>query len=326
MSSSLFLAIAVAMTLLVAGWVLRPLLARRASAARARRAKTTQPGVPAVDRNRRVRRAGIAASVALPLLAGGLYVLLGEPAAMSDGNQLDAQAAFDTLPATAMREELAAHLARNGRDARGWIMLARLEFEHDRYDEAAGAYRRAIDASRKVDADPGIWCEYADALGMAQGGSLAGKPREFVQHALARNPDFPKALEMAGSAAFEAREYTLAAKYWRTLVDAMPEEAPARRELAAAVTRADLLAQSSGAPATSRGALLYDTHCVACHDKQVHWRDGRLAKDWTSLTAQVRRWQANVGLRWPDATIDEVVRYLNTTIYRFPDEAPKQTG
>ncbi|MCC7326415.1 MAG: hypothetical protein IT521_06380 [Burkholderiales bacterium] len=326
MSFPLFLAIVAAMTVLVAAWVLRPLLARRASATRARRVDNGTPAGRGERRIRRGRGTGIAASIALPLLAGGLYLLLGEPAAISDGNELDAQAAFDALPATAMREELTAHLVRNKRDARGWIMLARLEFEQDRYAEAAEAYRRAIDANRKVDADPAIWCEYADALGMAQGGSLVGRPREFVQQALARNPDFPKALEMAGSAAFEAREYTVAAKYWRTLADAMPEEAPARRELSAAATRADLLAQSSGAPATSRGALLYDTHCIACHDKQVHWRDGKLAKDWTSLEAQVRRWQANVGLRWPDATIDEVVRYLNTTIYRYPDQARIQKG
>ncbi|MEO8508380.1 MAG: cytochrome C [Betaproteobacteria bacterium] len=77
--------------------------------------------------------------------------------------------------------------------------------------------------------------------------------------------------------------------------------------------------------AASRGALLYDTHCVACHDKQVHWRDSRLATDWTSLKVEVRRWAANIGLRWPDATVDEVVRYLNSTIYRFPDQAKKQT-
>lgn len=86
---------------------------------------------------------------------------------------------------------------------------------------------------------------------------------------------------------------------------------------------APVIAQAPAA--TSRGALLYDTHCIACHDKQVHWRDGKLATDWTSLKVQVRRWAANIGLRWPDATVDEVVRYLNTTIYRFPDQAKKQT-
>ena len=85
-------------------------------------------------------------------------------------------------------------------------------------------------------------------------------------------------------------------------------------------------AQTSATPAPSRGELLYRTHCIACHTTQIHWREKKLVTDWTTLTAQVRRWQANVGLNWPDRTIDEVVRYLNTTIYRFPDQAAKQTG
>ena len=89
---------------------------------------------------------------------------------------------------------------------------------------------------------------------------------------------------------------------------------------------APLLAQAPIQPAASRGQLLYETHCIACHDTQVHWRERRLATDWASLSAQVRRWQANSGLQWTDEEIDAVVRYLNRTIYRFPDQAPKQRG
>jgi len=84
-----------------------------------------------------------------------------------------------------------------------------------------------------------------------------------------------------------------------------------------------LLAQ---APPASRGALLYETHCIACHDTQIHWRGRTLVIDWTSLSTQVRRWQANANLNWTDDEIDDVVRYLNATIYRFPDHAPKQVG
>jgi hypothetical protein len=47
--------------------------------------------------------------------------------------------------------------------------------------------------------------------------------------------------------------------------------------------------------ADSRGALLYSTYCVGCHTTQVHWREKKLAT-WTSLKAQVRRWQSNAGL------------------------------
>ena len=35
----------------------------------------------------------------------------------------------------------------------------------------------------------------------------------------------------------------------------------------------------------ARGELLYSTHCIACHNEQVHWRDKKLVKDWISLRA-----------------------------------------
>ena len=89
-----------------------------------------------------------------------------------------------------------------------------------------------------------------------------------------------------------------------------------------------LLAFPSASPAQSpsRGELLYTTHCVACHTKEVHWRARRLATDWTTLADETRRWQRSLGLQWSDDEVDDVVRDLNTTIYRFPDQAPKQTG
>lgn len=89
-----------------------------------------------------------------------------------------------------------------------------------------------------------------------------------------------------------------------------------------------LLALPAPVPAQSpaRGELLYSTHCVACHTREVHWRARRLATDWATLADETRRWQRNLGLQWSDGEVDDVVRYLNTTIYRFPDQAPRQTG
>lgn len=68
----------------------------------------------------------------------------------------------------------------------------------------------------------------------------------------------------------------------------------------------------------TRGALLYSTHCVTCHTTQMHWRDDKKAYDWDSLKFQVRRWQGNAGLVWTDADIAEVSRYLNESIYHYP--------
>jgi mono/diheme cytochrome c family protein len=70
-------------------------------------------------------------------------------------------------------------------------------------------------------------------------------------------------------------------------------------------------------PAASRGALLYSIHCGGCHSLEVHWRDRKIARDWTSLRAQVRRWQTNAGLGWSDQEIVDVTRYLNDQYYHF---------
>ena len=85
-------------------------------------------------------------------------------------------------------------------------------------------------------------------------------------------------------------------------------------------------AQSPPQPTVSGGALLYETHCIGCHSKQIHWRERKLATDWASLAAQVRRWQANTGLQWTNEEVDEVTRYLNRTIYMFPEDSPKRIG
>lgn len=79
------------------------------------------------------------------------------------------------------------------------------------------------------------------------------------------------------------------------------------------------VAQPSTTP--SRGQLLYTTHCIECHNTQVHWRDQRLAGDWDGLMLQVRRWQATAALGWDDADIVEVSRHLNDTFYRYPQSS-----
>lgn len=75
--------------------------------------------------------------------------------------------------------------------------------------------------------------------------------------------------------------------------------------------------------AETRGRLLYNTHCIACHTTQMHWRNDRLAYDWDSLKIQVRRWQTTAGLGWDDADISEVARHLNDTIYHHPQTADR---
>lgn len=178
--------------------------------------------------------ASIVAGATILGLAVGVAVLVGAvggPGAAGD----------DAPHATVTREALAAHLERQPRDGRAWVLLARLEFEAERFQPAADAYAKGLAASRKAALDPALWCEYADALAMAQGARLEGRPRELIERALALDARHPKALEMAGSAAYERGDYAAAQRYWRALLAQVPESSPAYRELSAAIARAGRL-------------------------------------------------------------------------------------
>jgi len=189
-----------------------------------------------------MRAAYVASGVAIVGLAIAAAILVvGVPEAEAP----DAGA----LPVT--REALKTHVARAPRDGRAWVLLARAELEVDRFREAADAYERGLATSRKAALDPGVWCEYADALGMAQGGRLEGRPRELIERALALNAAHPKALEMAGSAAYERGDFAAAARYWKQLLPQLAEGTPAHDELASAVARAERRA-AGRAPLTDR--------------------------------------------------------------------------
>jgi cytochrome c-type biogenesis protein CcmH len=182
----------------------------------------------------------VALGAGLALLALGLYLVLGHPYPLAPRQgAVPGIAAEASEAAPSVREQLALHLAGNPRDGRGWVLFARIEFDLDRFASAAEAYRKALEASVKVARDPGVWCEYADALAMAQGGILAGRPRELIERALAIDPGHARALEMAGSAAFEAGDFAGAARHWRLLLARLPDGTQAQREIELAAREAE---------------------------------------------------------------------------------------
>ena len=235
-SSVAFWIIAAVMVTIALAFVLPAFLLPRATPA-----MPTHPAIAATPRPR-LPWLALVPLLLLPVLAFGLYSIYGDPGAVSGVFGTTALTGVDPPTTPASRDELVRHLKRNPGDGRGFVLLARMEFASDQFAQAAAAYASAIALSSKVAADPAVWCEYADAVGMAQGGTLAGKPRELVVRALALNPAFPAALEMAGGAAFEAQDYATAARYWRELLAQLPAQARARIELEAAIARADGLA------------------------------------------------------------------------------------
>lgn len=160
---------------------------------------------------------------------------------------LDAAATVGPRAASERRAELVALVEREPHNGRAWALLGFIDIEAGRYADSAAAFEKALAQSRKVALDPAVWCEYADALGMAQG-TLAGRPSEAIAKALALRPGHPKALEMAGSAAYERRDFAMAAQYWRSLIAQLPAGTRQHHELSAAIERAERLAATSLPP------------------------------------------------------------------------------
>ena len=194
------------------------------------RERSTMPA--ALTRSRRV---ALILAVALPLIAGVLYLTVGRPGALTEE---EAPLPTETGKGDYI-EQLQKHLSRQPRDGRGWVLLARAQADRNEFKAAAEAYEKAITVSGKVAKDPGVLCEYADALGMAQGGSLSGRPAELVAQALSIDPAHPVALEMAGSVAYGDGRYADAVRYWKQLLAGLAPGSERHGELSEAIARAE---------------------------------------------------------------------------------------
>ncbi|MBB5272012.1 hypothetical protein [Quisquiliibacterium transsilvanicum] len=102
-------------------------------------------------------------------------------------------------------------------------------------------------------------------------------------------------------------------------------ERPGEGQPAAGQAAQGVLAQppaAQGAPADDRGRALYEARCQGCHDRSVHQRAARIARDYSGVRAGVERWDREQGALWRPDEIDAVTRYLNSRYYRFPCAGP----
>ena len=160
----------------------------------------------------------------LPIAAGGLYWKLGSPDAFltpAESVAAHAGAHATTLAGIAeLVDALALKLERNPDDAEGWSMLARSLVFLQRDAQALAAFDKAI-ALAPADAD--LLADYADAAAVVQQGRLGGKPMQLVRRALKVDPGNPKALALAGTDAFDHRNYRTAAELWEAALAGSPQ-------------------------------------------------------------------------------------------------------
>jgi cytochrome c-type biogenesis protein CcmH len=194
-------------------------------------------------------------ALGLPILAVALYLRIGNPSASptlptaSQPSAMVPNAASENGDPSQQRIEanvasLAKRLEQSPGDADGWKMLARSYTSLERYGEASAAYAKAT-TLKPNDAD--LWADYAFALAMASGQKLQGQPVELVKKALQLDPENPKALELAGSAAFEAGDYRRAIDYWQKLIKKVPANSEVAESLSQRINAAKTRAGNAGA-------------------------------------------------------------------------------
>jgi cytochrome c-type biogenesis protein CcmH len=194
--------------------------------------------------------------ISVPLLAISLYFMLGTPAGLKP--QIPTAAMDEAHPATpeqfeAMVTWLAERLKTEPDNAEGWVMLARSYTALNRYQDASAAYTRAVTLQPN---NASVLADHADMLAMLKQ-TLQGEPEKIIQQALKIDPDNLKALSLAGSAAFERKDYSDAIKWWEKILNLLPADSPVVASVSASINEARGLAglpPVAAAPAGGKAA------------------------------------------------------------------------
>lgn len=157
-------------------------------------------------------RSVVVVSLLVPLVAGLGYWQLG---------------AYDRLVSVPMAQanespsveemviRLKERLKERPEDSEGWRFLGRSYVVLERFAEAAEAYQRVyeLDGER-----PETLTDLAEALSLKNGTSMVGRPQTLIDKVLEMEPEYPKALWLAGVGAFQGGEWQRSIDLWNRLI------------------------------------------------------------------------------------------------------------
>ncbi len=187
------------------------------------------------------RGLGYALAVALPAAAFGLYLWLGNPAALQApaAAMVAGDGGHDIMAMVAKVEE---RTRSNPEDVRAWEVLGRTYAALERWADSQKAYEQAL---RLRPDTPALMTGYAEVLALAGNGALKGRPMELVLKALEIDPDDAKGLELAGLNAFQDGNFAQAGYYFKRLHALLPPDSEFARDVLAARQEAERRAHTA---------------------------------------------------------------------------------
>ena len=168
---------------------------------------------------------------ALPIFALGVYLVIGNPQAITGPDEHT----LTVKQLETMADRLSAKLRENPDDVDGWRLLGRSYMVLGRFAESADAYAKA---AVRAPRDAQLLADLADSLAMARGQTLQGEPEKLVMRALELEPANLKALALAGTAAFERRDFAGAAAFWERMLAHVPPESEDARAIRSNIAEA----------------------------------------------------------------------------------------
>jgi len=184
--------------------------------------------------------AGLSAAVLVVAVIG--YAAVGSPRVPSAGPPGSAAAGAGEVAQDMTEEQfvaavdqLATRMSQEPANGEGWALLARSYVRLGRHAEAVPAFGKALAITGD---DPTLLVDYADALAMTNNRSLDGEPLALVERALKYDPDNAKALALAGTAAFNRKDYPTAVRLWERLVRVSPPDSAFMPQLQGSIDEA----------------------------------------------------------------------------------------
>jgi cytochrome c-type biogenesis protein CcmH len=172
------------------------------------------------------RLAAGALTLAVPLLAGALYVWLGTPEALDPTRMIASQEQARQTELAELVEGMAAQMQKQPNDVAGWTMLARSYASMGNFEAAANSYRHLISLDNS---NPDLLVDFADVLAMSRGKTMQGEPEQLVEQALSIDPENIKALSLSGSTLFERGDYAGAIAQWKKILPLVPPDSETAR-------------------------------------------------------------------------------------------------
>ncbi|MDX1914413.1 MAG: hypothetical protein SFU55_02415 [Methylophilus sp.] len=190
---------------------------------------------------------GLAVFMIVPILAGLIYWKVGTPEAIRSNATAStaanappmAGAGHDMSDLNVMAEKLATKLQSKPDNGDGWALLAHTYVELRQHDKAVGAFEKAVNL---IPNDAQLLTDYADALAVTHQGQFDAQSIALVEKALSIDPRHQKALLLAGTIAFNQKNYAKAVEVWQKLQPFIdPQDTMLIKEVAANISEAQSL-------------------------------------------------------------------------------------